>query len=153
MSKLLSYAIYAVLFIVELISLHLIVKAKSSYFKSTLPLASIVFLLSFPTLTRWSIDVPCEKIDIFGFGCSCSIELTAPIILSSSPVYTILSAGVAVISIKLYAKFVCQHLENKKQPPTKHATEVGVAIAPLTKIAPSSLAKIKIVSAFLLRPL
>lgn len=107
--KAMAYGIYGVAFIVEVIFIHIILQSKYRHHKFIYPVAGVAFFLSFPALTSWSIEVPCERVDVFGFGCARSIELIAPIGLSSSPLHIIPSAVAALICMKLYGKYLQHH--------------------------------------------
>lgn len=111
--KRVTYGLYGLAFCIEVICIHIILKFKAKHFKAISPIASIAFLLSFPTFTSWSIEIPCERVNIFGFGCSRSIELIAPIIMSNNPVYIIISGAISLIGIKLYAKYFQYYLTHE----------------------------------------
>lgn len=95
-----TYASYATLMVIYTGIIAKLFKSNApAYFKRTI---FLIYLLSFPTFTSWGVHSSCAG---FG-GCSVgyTVDIVAPLILSTQPLLMILTAFLVLLSSWIYVR-------------------------------------------------
>lgn len=98
-----TYLTYLVVFIMS--AIYFIVGVRKGKSKNQNRLAALPFILLFPTFTYWHVNCDSDRGGLNCWSDQYTYELIVPAILSSSPLFVIISIFLASLVVKMYAKF------------------------------------------------
>jgi hypothetical protein len=95
-----TYSYYGVIFIIEIVFIHLLLK-KNKYTKTVNRILAAVFILSSPSITSWNIAFTCGG--AMG-NCQRTLDVITPVVMSINPLYISISVFCATIIVLIYSK-------------------------------------------------
>ena len=111
--KKLTYGIFGAIILFEIILIHIIhlaLMTKKRLSKPTTYITVVIFLLSFPTVTNWSISISCEGPSIL--SCAKTLYVVTPIIMSNNPIFITISLILALFIVNIYFRFLLRENSN-----------------------------------------